>query len=424
MKIGWLALALISFGLFCTAANADDWAQWRGPQRDGISQETGLLKEWPKDGPKLLWQVQDIGDGYSTPAVVGARLYLMSSRGLDDEFAQSLSVEDGKQAWSTHVGKVGNPNQMPPFPMARSTPTVDGELLYALGSDGDLVCLETATGKERWRKNLRTDFNGKPGQWAYAESPLIDGDALVCTPGGSDATLVALDKKTGEAIWKSAVPGGDEAAYASIIIVEAAGRKQYVQFLQKGVVGVDAKTGKFLWRYDETGKGPANIPTPVAHRDCVYSSAGRTGGGLVRLTPEDEGVKAEQVYFERGLPNCVGGSVLLGEDLYGTTKDGLLCADFVTGKVRWQDKCIGIGAVMYANGCLFIHGENGDAALVAATPEGYHEKGRFTPPNQPQHLHGPMEKSWAYPVVANGRLYLRDQGTLWCYEVKSAADAK
>jgi outer membrane protein assembly factor BamB len=423
MKTSWLTLALLGFGILCMTASADDFPQWRGPNRDGISKETGLMKEWPKDGPKLLWQVKDIGEGYSTPAVVGSHIYILSSHGLDDEFVQSLSTEDGKQEWTTKLGKVGNPKQMPPFPMARSTPTVDGELLYALGSDGDLVCAETASGKERWRKNLRTDFNGKPGQWAYSESPLIDGDVLVCTPGGSEATLVALNKKTGEVIWKSVVPGGEEAAYASVTIFDAAGRKQYIQFLQKGVVGIDATDGKFLWRYDKTGNSPANIPTPVSHNDRVYSSS-RAGGGLVSLKAEKDGVAAEQVYFEKNLPNCIGGAVLVGDNLYGTNAQGLLCADFATGKVLWQDKCIGIGAVLFADGCLYIHGENGDAALVEATPEGYHEKGRFTPPDQPKHLHGPMEKAWAYPVIANGRFYLRDQGTLWCYEIKQSSDAK
>jgi outer membrane protein assembly factor BamB len=418
-----LILSLLGLAMFCTTAVADDWPQWRGPTRDGISQEKGLLQEWPKDGPKLLWRVNNIDEGYSTPAVVGSHIYVLSSHGLDDEFVQSLSIEDGKGVWAAHLGKVGNPNQLPPFPMARSTPTVDGELLYALGSDGDLACRETATGKFRWAKNLRTDFGGKPGQWAYAESPLVDGDVLVCTPGGSEATLVALDKKTGAVIWKSAVPGGEEAAYASVTIADAAGRKQYIQFLQKGVVGVDAKTGKFLWRYDKTGNSPANIPTPVSHDGRVYSSS-RAGGGLVNLKAEGDGVAAEQAYFERGLPNCIGGAILVGDNLYGTTKEGLLCADFATGKVRWQDKCIGIGAVCFADGFLYIHGENGDAALVAATPDGYQEKGRFTPPDQPKHLHGPMEKAWAYPIVANGRLYLRDQGTLWCYDVKAPADAK
>ncbi len=420
MKLRWMFLVTVSCGLFSLAAGAADWPQWRGPQRNGISQETGLLPSWPKDGPKLLWQLKDIGYGYSTPAVVGERIYLLSSKGADDEFVQALAVQDGKQVWSTRLGKVG-PNQGPQYPAARSTPTVDGALLYVLGSDGDLACLETSTGKARWQKNLRTDFGGKPGNWAYAESPLIDGDVLICTPGGEKATLVALNKKTGEVIWTSAVPGGDQAGYASVSVVEAGGVKQYVQFLQKGVVGVDAKTGKFLWRYNQTGTGPANIPTPVTHDGYVYTAASRMGGGLVKLKADKEGgVAAEQVYFERGLPNNIGGAVLLGGYLYGTTGEGLVCAEFTTGKVKWQDKCVGPGAVCFAEGRLYIHGENGQVALVEATPEAYREKGRFTPPEQPKHDRGAMEKAWAYPAVANGRLYIRDVGTLWCYDIKDS----
>src|SRR5438093_7558631 len=231
------------------SAVAGDWPQWRGPQRNGLSRETGLLKEWPKDGPQLRWKVSDLGSGYSTPAVVADRLYLLGNEGLDNEFVKALAVKDGRRLWSTRLGKVGNPTQKPNFPAARSTPTVEGAFLYALSSDGDLACLESGTGKVRWQKSLRADFGGKPGEWAYSESPLIDGDALVCTPGGSEATLVALNKKTGEVIWKCALPEADEAAYASAIIVEAGGVKQYVQLLQKGLVSVEARTGRFLWRY-------------------------------------------------------------------------------------------------------------------------------------------------------------------------------
>jgi outer membrane protein assembly factor BamB len=426
MKTRWRLLTVLGACCLGLPAGAADWPQWRGPERTGISQETGLLKEWPKEGPKLLWQINDAGSGYSTPAVVGDRLYLLSNKGLDEESVQARQVEDGKLAWSTRIGKVGNPNQRPAYPGARSTPTVDGDSLYALGSDGDLACLETATGKERWHKNLRTDFGGKPGQWAYAESPLIDGDVLVCTPGGKEATLVALNKKTGDVIWKSQVSGGDEAGYASAIMVDAGGVKQYVQFLQNGVVGVDAKTGKYLWRDARAAKSPANIPTPVAHGDYVYSASGMAGSALVRLKTAARGVEAEQLYFSKKLPNSIGGSVVIGDYLYGTNATSLLCVEFTTGNIKWQDKCVGAGAVCCADGQLYIHGENDDVALVEATPDAYRERGRFTLPGQPKHTFrlGPGEKAWPYPVVANGRLYLRDLDVLWCYDVKASGAAK
>ncbi len=404
-------------GILATAALAADWPQWRGPHRDGISAETGLLKTWPADGPKLLWQLKDIGSGYSTPAVVGESLFVLSNRGLDDEFVQALSVKDGKQVWATRLGKVGNPNQAPPYPGARSTPTVAGEVLYALGSDGDLACVTTSSGMIRWRKNLRTDFGGKPGIWAYSESPLIDGDKLICTPGGDKATLVALNKDTGAVIWQSAVPGGDAAGYASAIVVEAGGVRQYVQFLQNGVVGVDAQSGKFLWRYGQTAKkSPANIPTPVALDSMVYSATGLGGAGLVKLKATAAGIEADQVYASPKLPTSIGGTVLLNGYLYGTNSGGLVCAEFATGTIKWQERGVGPGSICYADGRLYVHGEeNDEVALVEATPEAYRPCGHFTLPAQPDRG---KSKAWAYPVVANGRLYLRDFGCLWCYDVK------
>jgi outer membrane protein assembly factor BamB len=401
-------------------ASTSDWPQWRGPQRSGVSQESGLLKQWPAAGPKLLWQVNDIGDGYSTPAVVGNRIYLMSNRGFDNEFVQALSTQDGKPVWTTRVGNVGNANDFL-YAKARSTPTVDGELLYALGSDGDLACLESKSGKIRWQKSLRKELGGKPGVWAYAESPLVDGDLVIVTPGGEQATLVAFNKKTGEIIWKSAIPGGEPAAYASAIVVQAGGRKQYVQFLSKGIVGVDAKTGQFLWRYANVAKGMAQMVTPVVRDTYIYGGANGIGGGLVRLQSAAEGVAAEQLYFARGLPNSIGGSVLVGDYLYGTTGTGMVAAEFMTGKVKWESEGIGSGSVAYADGHLYLHGENGDVALVEATPEAYREKGRFTPPVQPKRKRqGPYpEKAWTYPVIANGRLYIRDIGTLWVFDIKA-----
>src|ERR1043166_6077684 len=305
IAVVFLCLTIPAIGQTATS----DGQQWRGPERNGISRETGLLKEWPKEGPKLIWQVNDLGDGYSTPSVVGDRIYLMSNRGLENEFVQALSTRDGKVIWTTRVGKVGNPDQEPNYPKARSTPTVDGDLVYALGSDGDFVCLEAPTGKIRWQKNLRKEFGGTPGDWAYAESPLVDGDVVVVTPGGAQATMVAMNKKTGGVIWKSAIPGGDPAGYTSAIIVQAGGRKQYVQFVEKGMIGVDAKTGQFLWRYKEVAKGPAQYFTPVAKGEYVYGGALSVGGALVRLKPDAGGVTAEQIYFERGLPQGIGGAV-------------------------------------------------------------------------------------------------------------------
>ena len=300
----------IGLGLVPLGARAADWPQWRGPQRNGISAETGLLAEWPKEGPRLVWQVKDIDSGYSTPSVVGDRLYLLSNKGLEDEFVQALDAKDGKRVWSQRIGKVGNPDQQPNYPAARSTPTVDGEWLFAFGSDGDLACLERATGKVRWQKNVRKDYGGQPGIWAYSESPLVDGEAVICTPGGPDATLVALNKNTGELIWKCAVPGGEQAAYTSALVIEVGGVRQYIQMLQKGLVGVEAKTGKLLWRYDRTAKGsPAIIPTPVADGEFIYSAGGAKRGRRSALEGQRGHVRGGAVVFLAEAANECGRGV-------------------------------------------------------------------------------------------------------------------
>jgi outer membrane protein assembly factor BamB len=422
MNARWLVLAAVGGGLFSLAARAADWPQWRGSRRDGVSQERGLLKEWPAAGPKLLWQIRDAGYGFGSPAVAGDRLYLVSSRGLDNESVQALDARDGKQVWTTRIGKVGNPDQQPSYPGARSTPTLDGGRLYALGSDGDLACLEAATGAVQWKKNLRTDFGGKPGIWAYAESPLVDGERVVVTPGGGQATLVALDKKTGAVLWKSALPGGEAAGYASIVAAEIGGSRQYVQFLGKSLVGVDAGTGRFLWRYDKSAdtRFGVHAVTPVVSGDTVYS-ASSSGGGLARIRMAGGSWAADSVYVERKAPIALGGAVRAAEYLYGTTGSVLLCIEYGTGRLRWEDRSVGGASLCLADGRLYVHGENGAVALVEATPEAYREKGRFTPPGPPDRG---QAKAWAYPVVANGRLYIRDLGTLWCYDVRGAGAAR
>jgi outer membrane protein assembly factor BamB len=420
MPTRFLVCALAACALTFTV-RADDWPQWRGPTRTGVSKETGLLAEWPKGGPQLLWERKDVGGGYSTPAVVGDRVYFLADRN-GDEFVVALAVKDGATAWSTKVGKVG-PNKGPQYPGARSTPTVDGDQLYALGSDGDLACLAKDGGKVIWSKSLRKEFAGAPGMWAYSESPLIDGDVLVCTPGGKSATIVALKKKDGEPIWKCPVPGGDEAAYASAIAVEVGSVRQYVQFLGKGLVGVEAKTGKFLWRYAATRDQAANIPTPVFHDGCVFTSTSRKGTGLNRIKVDGGAVTSEQVYFNGTQLNSIGGVVRVGDQVYGTNaRQQLVCMEFKTGKVKWANASVGTASLCYAGGLLYVRGQGGTGfgpeippkvALVEASPDGYKEKGRF---EQPGHGKRP---AWAHPVVANGRLYLRDGNVLLCYDVKA-----
>ena len=416
----WMSQGLLlALALGTLPAWGADWPQWRGPERTGISKETGLLKEWPAAGPRLAWQARDLGAGYSTPAVSGGRLFLISNRGVENELVQALEAKTGARIWETRIGKIGKPDQQPSYPGTRSTPTVEGNRVYVLGSDGDLASLDAASGKVVWQKNVRTEFGGKSGIWAYSESPLIDGDVLVCTPGGPEATLLAVNKRTGDVIWKAALPGGEEAADASPIVVQSGGIKQYVQFLQKGVVGVEAKTGKLLWRYDQTAQNsPANIPTPVARDGMIYTATNRGGAGLDRLKIEVGAITPEPVYYDRQLPTSIGGSVLVGDYLYGTNNGGLMCVEFATGKVKWQERGIGASSVSYADGRLYLHGENGQVALVEPSPEGYREKGRITPPEQPER--GAGGKAWTYPVIANGRLYIRDLGMLWAYDIKSS----
>jgi len=410
--------------MLAAVTHAANWPQWRGPQRNGVSPETGLLDQWPAEGTPLVWQLSNLGGGYSTPAIVAGGLYILGSKDLDNEFVQALDVNNrGRQLWSQRIGKVGEPDQHPPYPGARSTPTVDGNRLYVLGSDGDLLCLNAASGDIHWQKNLRTDFGGKPGEWAYSESPLIDGDVLVVTPGGSDATIVALNKNNGETLWKSPIES-EEAAYSSIVISHAGGVKQYVQFLSKGVVGVDAATGKVLWRYNRTAQGsPANIPTPLVHDDYVYTASGYGGGGLIKLNRFVEQPRlaaegrfvVEEKYYNDNLPKAIGGTVLVGDYMYGAGSDSLMCIEFATGELKWRERALGAASICVADGHLYLHGENGEVALVEATPEEYREKGRFTPPGAPDRG---GSKAWAYPVVADGKLYIYDTGTLWCFNVR------
>lgn len=390
----------------------DDWPQWRGPNRDGRSAETGLLQEWPEDGPPLRWAVTEIGTGYSTPSIVDGRVYVQTTHD-NEEFALVLDEKTGEKIWEVKIGTVGE-NRGPQYPGTRSTPTVDGDLVYCLASGGELTCLETISGNMKWQVSLPNDLGGEVGSWAYSESVLVDSDVVICTPGGEEATLAALDKLTGKPVWKSAVPEGDIADYASIMPVGDGPEKQYVQFLRKGLTGVRASNGEYLWRYEATADRGANILTPVVQGNLVFSSGSRSGGGLVKLEPSSDGVTANQIYFDRSLGSSIGGAVLIDGHLYGTTSNAMYCADFKTGEIKWQKRVVGNASLCYADGRIYMRGhDNADVVLIDPSPEELIEVSRFTQPNRSE------VRAWPHPVVANGGFYLRDDQVLLCFEVKA-----
>jgi outer membrane protein assembly factor BamB len=404
-------VAALTLTLTVSAAFASDWPQWRGPNRDNASKETGLLQEWPDKGPKLVWKADGLGDGYSTVSVIGDRIYTMGEGGGSSYVHALDAAANGKILWSTKVGKTGGNYEGP-----RCTPTVDADRVYALGQYGDLVCVNAADGKELWRKNLEKDFKGKMmSGWHYSESPLVDAGRVVCTPGGSDGTMLALDKLTGATLWRCK-EWKDNAAYSSIIAADIGGKRTYIQLTDRSVAGVDAETGKLLWRADREGK-TAVIPTPVYQDNHVFVTSGYgVGGDLFKITPSAGGkFDVTKVYHTDALKVHVGGVVLVDGHLYGTSDPSILkCIEFLTGKEKWKTRDPGKGAVTYADGNIYVRNEGtpGKVTLVEANPNEYVEKGTLEQPE------GSGKNTWPPVVVANGRMYLRDQDVLYCYDVK------
>jgi outer membrane protein assembly factor BamB len=412
---------------------AADWPQFRGPGRDGQSADRGLLKAWPAGGPKLLWAYTDAGVGYAGPAVVGDRLYTCGGRGADEfVFALDLKGATPKEAWAVRLGRLftwqGNSWNAGP----NVTPTVDGDRVYALGGFGDLVCVDTA-GRELWRVDLGKDLAGEvnpiggglerptPLGWGNAAAPLVDGDILVCVPGGKRGLLAGLDKATGKLLWRSGEVT-DQAPYASPVVATIGGVRQYVAATNKGLVGVGTK-GELLWRYARAKAfDDVVISTPVVHDGVVAVSVG-FGEGIdaVTVTPGPGGTfKAERRYASKEVQNRDGGLVRVGDHLYGHSEQGgWVCAEFKTGKVVWSEaKALGRGMVSAADGRLYCLAEKGGAVvLLDPSPAGWKETGRFTLP-QASKLRKPSGMVWTHPAVANGRLYLRDQDLLFCYDVK------
>jgi outer membrane protein assembly factor BamB len=396
----------------CSASALADWPQWRGPNRDGHSADSGLLKEWPKGGPKLAWKATGVGIGYTGVSVVGKCLFVMGDIG-DANYLIALGTADGRMLWKTKVGKAGAPG-WGGFAGPRCTPTVDDNRVFAVGQYGEVLCADAASGEEIWRKDYGKDFGGPLPEWGFCGMPLIDGDKVILVPGGKQGDLVALDKKSGELIWRSK-GFTDSIHYSSPILVEIGGVRQVVQLTDASVAGVRASDGELLWRVTRKGS-TAVVPTPIYHDGQVYVTSGYgVGCNLFKVTAEDGKFSAVETYANKNMLNHHGGVVLVGKYLYGFSDGkGWTCQDFQSGKVVWkQQGKIGKGSLVYADGLLYLRaeGDKGTVAIIEASPEGYKELSRFDPPDRSE------KNSWPHPVVTGGRLYLRDQDVLQCYEL-------
>jgi outer membrane protein assembly factor BamB len=409
MTIFPLTTAVLLSTAALSQAAPNDWPQWRGANRDGVSTETGLLKEWPAGGPKLLWKASGLGKGFASVSILGDRLYT-SGEGPEHSRVLALSLTDGRLLWtSSSLGKKGGGPEGP-----QASPALDGEAVYAMSQFGDVVCFDAASGKERWRKSLTADYGGSAPDWNYSESPLLDGTRVICTPGGSRGAIVALDKRDGQVLWQSKT-FTDPAHHSSLVAATIDGVAQYIQLTAKSVAGVRVDDGSLLWRTDRAGR-TAVVPTPIYADHHVYVTSGYgVGCNLFEVRKSGDTFGAKQIYAKPEIANHHGGVIKLGDYVYGySDTGGWVCQEFKTGGTKWKNKGVGKGSVAYADGHLYCRSESGSGtvALVAASPDGYAEKGRFDQPDRSK------QNSWAHPVVVGGRLYLRDQDLLLCYDLK------
>jgi hypothetical protein len=433
-----LAAALAAPAFAADPAPGGYWPQWRGPDRTNVSAETGLLKEWPAGGPPLAWKVEGLGAGVPSVAVAGGRVFVLGER-TGQEFLTALSEADGQRLWSVAVGRP--PGGMPLMRwLSQRTPTVDGDRVYAVTAHGELTCLATADGKRLWQKDYDRDFSGQRGTWGYCDFPLVDGDRLVCTPAAPTATIVALDKRTGALVWKCAVPAAPRSTYGGIVAAEIGGVRQYVHQFDARIVGAAAADGKVLW--ESSPDGPTriggNVHTAIVCGDEVFASSGWDGtAALLKLTPAEAKFKAEAVYRDR-LPfdAYLGSSVRLGDYVHAANG---FCAAWKTGRLAHQTappppaagkgrapgKAFG-GApgvnrtvrmsMTAADGRLYHRTGNNLITLSEVAADGqYIKRGEFTAPQ------AGGEPTWTFPVIAGGRLYLRDQDVLLCYDIRERA---
>jgi outer membrane protein assembly factor BamB len=395
---------------------ADDWPQFRGPQRDNVSRETGLLKSWSEDGPKRLWLSTNLGAGYSGPTIVGEQIYIMGQRS-ESQWLLCLDAKSGKERWATRLGDAYT-NEFGDGP--RGTPTVTGGRVFGIGANGEVLCADADTGKEHWRAKL-TELGGQVPGWGYCESPLVDGTRVVCTPGGEKGAVVALDIKTGQPVWQSK-HFTDEAQYTSLMLLEKAGVRQYICGNREHMAGIAADDGRLLWQ-QKFRSGVVVAQSLIVSGDMIYAAAaGGTGCKAVRLTTPGQ---AEVVYANKVMKNLPGGVVLFNQHLYGYSDSiGWVCQDWQTGEEVWSSKALEKGSVTIARRMLYCLTEDKRVMVLAdASPEGWRERGRFLLTPQSEHR-AKQGKVWSPPVIAHGKLYLRDQERLWCFEITDPSDPR
>ena len=389
------------------AITTDDWPQWRGRNRDGIGVEKGLLKSWPKSGPPRAWHAAGAGEGYSSFSVSGGKLYTLGARG-GTEYVMAFDEATGKKLWEVANGnRFGNDRGDGP----RGTPTVSDGQLYAYGASGDLSALDAATGKVTWKVNVLQKFGGSNITWGLSESPLVWQDRVIVNAGGRGASIVALNRKDGSVLWQT---GNDEAGYSSAIIHQWEGVPQAIVFTASRGMAVDARDGRRLWAYEKVSNQTANIATPIARGNKVFlSSDYGTGAALLELSSAGAGaITAREVYFTREMRNHHASSVLIGDHLYGFSSNILTAMQFDNGQVAWRDRSVGKGSVIFADERLYLFSEGGVVGLAEANPTGYREHGRFQ-------LQTGALPTWTHPVVANGKLFLRDQDSIYAYDVRA-----
>jgi outer membrane protein assembly factor BamB len=406
---GAAALAVVLAGIVCGGAlvssrDLDDWPQWRGPRRDGVSAEKGLLKDWPAGGPRQAWRATGAGDGYSSFSVSAGRLFTLGAHG-NTEYVIAFDAASGKRLWQVANGRRFS-NDRGDGP--RATPTVEGDRVYAFGASGDLSVLDAVSGKVVWTVNVIQKFRGTNINWGLSESPLVLSDRILVQAGGRGASIVALRKTDGSEIWRTQ---SDEPGYASAVMHEIGGVRQAIFFTGERALAVAVDDGRLLWSYDRVANRTANIATPIVRGNRVFlSSDYGTGAALLELTPSGNAVSAKQVYFTNEMRNHHASSVLVGDYLYGFSSSILTAMQFDTGKVAWRDRSVGKGSLVAADDRLYLFSENGVVGLAEPTPAGYREHGRFriTTGNLP---------TWSHPVVSGGKLFIRDQDTIYAYDV-------